>query len=460
MSQKELDILRKEIKKSETFCFYPFLELSTRPNGSVFPCCYYDEKLALSKLDRISDESPIDNFWNSKKMIHIRNTVAANKPLIGCNICYRDGNSSMRARSVREYINNIDVLNLVNETIKNDGYANHTAKILELKPNNLCNLKCIMCNAYDSSQIEKELNELGRKYHGIKVSDSGRLREINIGIPGAWLGENNNYMLPDMSEFDWAESPEFWSSLEKILPSIEILSFAGGEPTINPIVNKILEYCVEKDFAKNIHVLISSNFTNLNKKFFQLMPEYKKFELIASIDGMGEVQEYTRFPSNWTMIESNFLKAKDYMKYPNVKILTNITVNILTIAYLPKLLSWIEEHAESYPYYNEWPYNINLINYPKELRIDWIPPHMRSQIINDLVSYQQTSSILTFFPELKNKTDLLLNQLQNVDYDIVESRKQLYILKKILTTLDEHRGVSYKTSLPFVNEMIDHFFAI
>ena len=38
---KKLDKLRQDILDSETFCFYPYLELSTNPSGHVKPCCYY-----------------------------------------------------------------------------------------------------------------------------------------------------------------------------------------------------------------------------------------------------------------------------------------------------------------------------------------------------------------------------------------------------------------------------------
>ena len=112
-----------------------------------------------------------------------------------------------------------------------------------------------------------------------------------------------------------------------------------------PFVIKALNYCVENDYAKNITVFISSNFTNLNKQFFEMMPKYKKFELIASIDGFGKVNDYARFPSKWSQVSKNYLTAKEYMKYPNVKILTNITVNSLNILNLVDLLHWLEKRV-------------------------------------------------------------------------------------------------------------------
>ena len=447
----ELDVLRKEIINSDTFCFYPFLELSTRPNGSVLPCCYFDEQSSISTLEVIDKTNPIDNFWNNKKIIGIRNDMSQGKQVGGCNICYRDGPASMRVRSINENINNRDYLKIVKDTIDNNGVSPYSPKILELKPSNLCNLKCFMCNAYDSSQIEKELLQLGKKYKGVKLF-GGRLHKINIGKTGTWEGPFDEIEWVNMSQHTWAESEEFWNSLTTMLPYIEILSFAGGEPTVNPVVQKILDYCVDNNYAKDITVFVSSNFTNLNKNFFQAMPKFKKFELIASIDGTNEVQEYVRFPSNWNTVESNFRKARSYMEHSNIKIVLNITVNILNIAYIIDLLNWLEPYADTYPYYKEWPYNINLLNYPSELKIDWIPDSLRKELIDKIKEYQTSSQVLKFFPDLKIKTDLLIEQLNN-KCDSAESKRNLKILLDTISVTDSHRNIDYKKSIPFLEKV-------
>ncbi len=449
----DIDKLRKEIINSDTFCFHPFLEISTRPNGTVEPCCYYSEEDYIVLSEKLSDENNIDKFWNGDRFVNIRKKIAAGESLDGCKVCYRDGAASMRMRSIKQNINNTEYLKLVKDTIDNNGVAIHLPKRLELKPNNLCNLKCIICNAYDSSQIEKELRELDAKHGGVK-SKGGRFFKI-VDTPGVWEGPVKQYELPNMLNLDWANTGTMWKDLERILPDLHVLSFAGGEPTVNPIVYKILDYCVQNDYAKNISVFISSNFTNLNKKFFDTMPHFKKFELIASIDGLDQVQEYIRYPSNWETIKKNFAIARNYMQYPNVKIFANITVNILNIFYITDLLKFLEDHAFKFPYYEEWPYNINLLYYPEELRIDWIPEAFRSEVIERILDYQHSSTMLKQFPDLKVKTDLLINVL-NQSVDNFKVKEQLEILENFLMILDEHRNVSYKKSLPWLNDVILH----
>jgi MoaA/NifB/PqqE/SkfB family radical SAM enzyme len=448
----ELDNLRNQILESKTFCFYPFLEISTRPNGMANPCCYFDEEEQIVFSEKISADNSINDFWNGKRFINIRNDIANDTPLRGCHICYRDKDASMRVRSIRENINNRKYLELVNSTIANNGIAAYSPRRLELKPNNLCNLKCIMCNAYDSSQIEKELKELDETYNGIKTR-GGRFIHATPGTPGVWEGEVGEYTLPSIMDLDWASSGKFWKELEEMIPNLDVLSFAGGEPTLNPIVHKILQHCVDNDYAKNITVFISSNFTNLNKKFFEMMPYFKKFELIASIDGIEQVQEYIRYPSNWDTIKKNFEIARTYMVNPNVKILLNLTVNMLNIFYITDLLKYLDDKFLEYPYYQEWPYNINLLLHPVELRIEWIPDELRQDIIQKIIEYQTTSKILKFFPDLKVKTDLLINVLES-PRDHSTANHNLNVAHNILTTLDTHRGIDYKKSIPFVENIL------
>ena len=326
----ELDKLRETILDSETFCFYPFLEVSTRPNGAVFPCCYWNDfnDRGFKDEQRISDDNTIRTFWNNDLVQRVRTDIASEKKVGGCSTCYRDGKSSMRQRSIKEYSNDRDKLQLVKDTLDNSGIATHTPIKLELKPSNLCNLKCLICNSYDSSQIEKEFTALS-KDSGIETKGGSFFRKIDK--PGIWEA---GFPLEQVSKADWAESAKFWKEVEMFLPKIEVLSLAGGEPTLNPVVHKIIEYCVTNDYAKNIKVFVSSNFTNLNAKFLKSMSHFKQFELIASIDAVGEVQEYSRFPSNWKQIQKNFEEAKQYMKHDNIKILVNATVSIFNILIL------------------------------------------------------------------------------------------------------------------------------
>ena len=440
----EIDKLREEIINSETFCFYPFTQLSTNPSGHFKPCCYHvgAMKDPNNKVIGIMSGDSFSTAWNSTNMISLRKNLHKGVIPDACSRCVRDGDVSMRKRSIKEYKTDHQVLTEVYETIKNDYYAEHSPSYLELKPSNLCNLKCVMCNSYDSSQIAKELQELTTKFGGITI-EGGRFLQVS-DTPG--MREKNDAFSTNLP--DWSDNEEVWESFTKLAPGLKILSFAGGEPTIMPFVLRALRYLVDNDYAKNIHVFLSSNFTNLNKHFLELMTAFKKFELIASIDGFGKVNDYARYPSKWSQVSKNYLEAKNYMVHPNVKISMNITVTSLNILNLDELLYFIEDRAKEYPYYKEWPYNINLIQYPIEQRISTLPENLKQLAAERLTTYLKTSNVIKDSPGLESKIHLLLNELKNPT-----DPKAFKIFQQRVKVLDEHREISIGDYIPELSEI-------
>jgi hypothetical protein len=178
------------------------------------------------------------------------------------------------------------------------------------------------------------------------------------------------------------------------------------------------------------------------------MPKYKKFELIASIDGYGKVNNYARFPSKWSQISKNYIAAKEYMKYPNVKILTNITVSILTIVDLVDLLYWIEDRANEYPYFKEWPYNINLVMFPEEQRITLLPENLKKLAIERLTEYLNDSQILKEFPGLDSKIHLLINELRKSDEPEI-----FKTFKDRIKVLDDLREIKINEYIPSIGNL-------
>ncbi len=464
----ELDQLRQKIIKSKTFCFYPYTQISTSPGGLLKPCCNYVGSMNDGPRGDVNifNKYTFESAWNCKSIVEMRKDMFNNVIPEKCARCIRDGDTSQRARSVAEYKNDYKTLEMVKATIDNNFRAEHKPTYLELKPSNLCNLKCVMCNSYDSSQIRKELQELNEKHQGIVIKD-GRFIKISE-VRSDTIRDENKWL--NFNDVEWDDNTIMWEEFERIAPTLEVLSFAGGEPTIMPSVMKALKYCVDKGYSKNIKVFLSSNFTNLNKQFFELMIQYKKFELIASIDAFDKVQEYCRFPSKWSQISKNYIEAKKYMKYPNVKILVNITVTMFNVLNLTDLFYWIEERAKEYPYYNEWPFNINLIYFPVEQQIAILPKQLRDTAAERLREYIKNSQILKEFPGMRGNIDLLISELSkdlgelpvHFDSDVINlnsvEEKEQYInkLKTIcvdrVKVLDEHRGVDIREYIPELGE--------
>jgi hypothetical protein len=130
--------------------------------------------------------------------------------------------------------------------------------------------------------------------------------------------------------------------------------------------------------------------------------------------------------------------------------MTNITVNFLNVMNLDQLLYWIEDHADRYPYFRQYPYNINLIWSPSDQRIEHLPKHLKDIAIQRLERYKETSSILKEFPGMVSRIDLVLNELkkQGSEYELGQFKKRLKVL-------DTHREINVVDYIPDLGDVFN-----
>ena len=97
------------------------------------------------------------------------------------------------------------------------------------------------------------------------------------------------------------------------------------KPKNNPtIIDKnydVMKYMVASGHSKYLVVQTSTNLTKTKKDFYSLLPHFKSIIFLASIDGVGPIQEYMRYPSKWNQIESNLKKV------PLLLLLLNAGIN-------------------------------------------------------------------------------------------------------------------------------------
>jgi len=173
---------------------------------------------------------------------------------------------------------------------------------MEIKLNNLCNLKCRMCNPLDSTNwkdwdsvvpfYKKENNYLVSTIEGL------------VKTPGQYIGP-----------FDDTEN--WWTSFEKLLPHFRRVEFAGGEPLMDPQHYKILDML--KPYGKNIEIKYATNGTTLGisrgRTIHDYWPHFRSVAVNVSIDGIYDVYNYIRGNGDFSQVEANI---KEIQKIPNV----------------------------------------------------------------------------------------------------------------------------------------------
>jgi len=377
------------MNQSETFCMHPFTGLATREDGAICACC-------RSHPVGFIQQNSLEEIWNNDDMKRIRKSVLTNIRPPECAPCFNledQGVESLRERHISGVIPEARINLYPNalDALKDDYTMPFEFPTMELKLNNLCNLKCRMCNPTDSTSwndwavVEKyykqEDNYLVKTIQDLKLMES-----------------------PYLDKF--TDNPEWWASLEKLLPYFRRVEFAGGEPLTDPTHYRILEML--QPYAHQIEIKYATNLTSLGKgkrNIFDYWPAFKSVAVNVSIDGLGESYEYIRGNANWNELISNI---KEIQKIPNVsRIVGAVAVQVSNIMILDKMIKYFLDELGIVFY-------TNMVNYPNVLSSQVLPEHLKEQAtinLNFAKMYIEDYALVKQHPML---LDLTLKQIDGV----------------------------------------------
>jgi len=282
-----------------SFCGAPFNHLYIKQGGKYTTCCVSDTNF-VDINNKTIDDTSIEEVWNSDYIKDIRLQLLHNKEIESCHNCTTQEKLGNPNPIKQNFNKKISLLRL-KEAKDNNGQLNRFPNYIGWQPSNTCNLNCIMCSPHNSSTWEKN-------------------KDIYPSIKFAVSNKTNNL-----------------ESIKKFIPHINELYIAGGEPTITVNALKLLRYCIEYGYAENIHLRFSTNFTLYNPKFTELLPKFKKISVNISLDSYGEVNDWVRVPSKWSIIENNFNK---WDSISNMNFVIGASLSIYSILYLPRLFKW------------------------------------------------------------------------------------------------------------------------
>lgn len=322
-----------------TFCTLPWINLSTDVNGSLRPCCKFAQPSVLNEfqLPNMKEDS-LDVLWNDQRFQNLRQAFLDGKKPTECMSCWNEESAGLPSFRTQFAIDKkIDTT-----TIEFLPYASNGPKAMDLKLNNVCNLKCRICGPQASSMFLKE--------------EQDRLN-IKIEDGSYWL---SNKILGTANE----------AVINKWAQELIHLEMTGGEPMASPENIKVLELLVDSGRAKHINLLLNTNGTLYNKKFLDLLIQFKEVTLCLSIDDIGPRLEYERFPTEWNVIQENIKKFVE-LKNNNSNIFLTLcpTVSVFNVYYLPEYLEW-SKSMKLFTYYNILhyaPYN-SIKNLPSKLK--------------------------------------------------------------------------------------------
>jgi MoaA/NifB/PqqE/SkfB family radical SAM enzyme len=276
-------------KTNKSFCIFPFIELLA-DNNQTKVCCRSDTPITL-----LSDIVDFKTDLNYQK---IRNNML--KGILvpeHCSPCYdleQQGILSARMQETVEWANRLNLSNIDDlDNLQHPVYY-------EVRPDNTCNLQCRTCGPDSSNLIAQEYKKINL------ITDYNKKHYLN---------------------FDFVK-----------LENIKKLYVAGGEPTAMPEFYNFVEKCIQTK-QTNFEFVVNTNGTKLSDKFKKQLKEFSNFQFIISIDGLGELNHYIRWPSKWETIVDNV----KYLKEQNYVVSFNTTVSIYNIFQLYDLLAFFDQ---------------------------------------------------------------------------------------------------------------------
>jgi MoaA/NifB/PqqE/SkfB family radical SAM enzyme len=152
----------------------------------------------------------------------------------------------------------------------------------------------------------------------------------------------------------------FWQQFYEQIPHMQQVYFAGGEPLIIDEHYEILEEIIRQGRAKDIEIRYNSNGVEWREDLFELWSHFKIVRFHYSVDSIGAMNEYIRYPSKWERTQEVF-RILDEQTTDNVEVTIACAVNALNIYYIPNFLKW--KLAQNFKKVNMWPLGAGGINY-------------------------------------------------------------------------------------------------
>ena len=253
---------------TSNICAAPFAHMYVHSNEGHRVCCMSTEN------SLVTDDVDLDlkKRWSNDYYKNIREQFLRNEKPDICVKCYDiedSGGKSDRINFNETYMDdlipNVETGNQYNSPLD-----------LDIRPGNLCNLKCRMCGPVSSSQMEKEIKD--NRVLMKPILGNGIIRKSNV--------------------FQRDGNIEF---LLEAADKGDRIKFLGGEPTIMPEVDKFLDILIEKKYF-DVPMHFTTNCTNNNKRFLDKLSKFSAISFNYSIDGVGKVVEYIRTPVKFSTI--------------------------------------------------------------------------------------------------------------------------------------------------------------
>lgn len=427
-------------ENNKSMCAIPFVSTMINTDTTVRYCCMVKGRANIVSKESGDAYTCRDNFiedaWNSESIRDIRRKMINAESIPGCAVCYQqedDSKMSNRQHSLREWSQRLgteELKQIIESAGEADGFVESAPVYLDLRLGNLCNLKCRMCNPWNSSQIVKEHTDLVNR---------------RSDYADVWQKTFGKFPEKVMEDQPWFDHNILWDQVISLIPTLKKVYMTGGEPTLIKNNFKFMEECIRQG-RQDITLFFNTNCTNINPKFFDLISQFDAVNINASVDGVGVVTEYIRAPSNWLHVSKNIEK---FAQMPNVHLGITPTFQVYNTFDVVNILTWVDDLRKKYSKDVFIDFLIN--HHPVHLSALILPDDLRKEAVELIEEYNEANPVQNEMT--KNSLQGIVGFLKNPrleNWEIMVSRFRIYT-----NALDEERKQSITVLDPRLAKLYD-----
>ena len=332
-----------DVGNSKAFCMKPWVHFYVSQQATVVPCCItpWEKEQALGDIN----EQSVQEIWNGEPMRQLRLKMLRDEPDKRCWQCYENEKTGLLSDRIHTNFHYIDKLDWALGTLP-DGTAPDSQPIYwDIRFSNQCNFKCRICGHHSSSQWYDDAKAMGI------LSGETRLHK-------------------NIKDLD-----RLLQQLDFVIPHLEQIYFAGGEPLIMAEHMTILKMLIERG-RTDVRLQYSTNFSETIYKgtdIFELWAQFEHVTVLASLDGTAARGELQRSGQAWQQVLDN--RQRMMQVCPNAIFCITPTISVFNILHLPDFhRQWTENGLIQVDEFMP-----HTLKFPEEYNIRVLPPSLKAK---------------------------------------------------------------------------------
>ena len=307
---------------NKTLCMAPWTHTYLSPQMERRLCCssressenfeqYIDSIDTTGKDDKLNLKT-LDEHWNSEYMKTVRLKLLAGEEIPQCSVC---NDKLLNEQVYRQHFNWYykDKMDQVFESTDETGATTMQVESFDYRFSNLCNFSCRMCGDMLSSSWETENKKYGKgDYENYRIWGRKDIKEKLLKF------------------HDQEIVREFTDAVEN--KRITEFYWCGGEPLMWKIHWTAMQRVVELGYADKVLARYNSNMSRINyfgkNLFDDILANFPKWQICASIDGTGEVGEYIRTGLKYDEWLANIKYGLNTITGPRQRMQLDLTITL------------------------------------------------------------------------------------------------------------------------------------